>query len=165
MVTDTGQFAYSYTSDKTHENAAYLLRCGADFSALHNRLFKTMPYRKLALIQRMLEKHKMFAEGKIAFAMLETIDFKECDAAPQDSESLVNMLLSVEGVKVAALVRQLDERIFKASFRSADDVDISKAAKLLGGGGHAQASGATLNCAENEVFNILLDAIKNAGII
>ena len=75
------------------------------------------------------------------------------------------MLLGIKGVKAAVLIRQLDRSTFKASFRSADDVDISKAAKSLGGGGHKQASGATLKCGQNEAVSIALDAISKTGII
>ena len=165
IVTDTGQFAYSYTSARTHLNAAHLISCGADFSNLHKTLFNTMPFSKLMLTKKMLENLQMFNDGKVAISLLSTDDFLSTGSSQPESESLVNMLLSLENVKAAVLIREVDKDTFKASFRSADDVDISKAAKSLGGGGHKQASGATLHCSKNEAVSIALKAISDSGAI
>ena len=165
MVTDTGQFAYSYTSARTHEHAAFLLECGVDFSRLHKILFNRMPLNKLLLTKQMLENLQLYEGGKIAVSLLSTQDFKESGAAPEDSDSLVNMILNIIGVKAAALIRQLDTELFKVSLRSDDDTDISKAAKILGGGGHKQASGATVECSKNDAVKTILDAIHKAEII
>jgi phosphoesterase RecJ-like protein len=165
MVTDTGQFAYSYTSARTHEHAAFLLECGVDFSRLHKILFNRMPLNKLLLTKQMLQNLEMYEDGKIAVSLLGTQDFKESGAAPEDSDSLVNMILNITGVKAAALIRQLDTNLFKASLRSDDDTDISKAAKIMGGGGHKQASGATIECLKPDVIKTVLDAIDKAEII
>jgi phosphoesterase RecJ-like protein len=75
------------------------------------------------------------------------------------------MILNITGVKAAALIRQLDTNLFKASLRSDDDTDISKAAKIMGGGGHKQASGATIECLKPDVIKTVLDAIDKAEII
>jgi phosphoesterase RecJ-like protein len=165
IVTDSGQFAYSYTSERTHINAAYLISRGADFSKLHKQLFNTMPYSKLMLTKVMLQNLQMAGSGKIAVSLLTLKDFISTGSSQPESESLVNMLLAVEGVKAAVLLRQLDKDTFKASLRSADDVDISKAAKKLGGGGHKQASGATLNCGKEDAVSVVLDAIRESGEI
>ena len=165
IVTDTGQFAYSYTSASTHEHAAFLLECGVDFSRLHKILFNRMPLNKLMLTKQMLQNLEMHDGGKIAVSLLSTQDFKESGAAPEDSDSLVNMLLNINGVKAAALIRQFDTKLFKISLRSDDDTDISKAAKLLGGGGHKQASGATIECLKPDAVKTVLNAIHKAEII
>ena len=165
IVTDTGQFAYSYTSARTHEHAAYLLECGVDFSRLHKILFNRMPLNKLLLTKQMLQNLEIYEGGKIAVSLLSTQDFKESGALPEDSDSLVNMILNINGVKAAALIRQFDTKLFKISLRSDDDTDISIAAKLLGGGGHKQASGATIECLKSDAVKTVLDAINKAEII
>ena len=164
MATDTGQFAYSYTSARTHKNAAFLLKRGVDFSKLHNLLFNSIPFSKLLLTKQMLKNANFIRENKIAIAQLSLEDFAASSSSAQDSESLVNTLLSVDTVKVAVLIRQISETIFKASFRSTDDIDISKAAKLLNGGGHKQAAGATVECAPDSVVKTVLKAIEDANL-
>lgn len=165
VLTDTGGFAHSYTSARTHENAAFLLRCGVDFSKLHKDLFGTIPFSKLMLTKQMLLNLKILENGKVAFAMLNFEDFEESGATQQDSESLINMLLSAENIKIAVLIRQIEKNLFKASFRSVDEVNISKAANILGGGGHKQASGATLQCEKTEVTDVIIDAIHKAELL
>ena len=165
MVTDTGRFSYSYTSERTHQNAGFLLKCGVNFSNLNKMLFATTTFSKLMLTKQMLINLKLSEEGRVGFSMLTQRDFEESGAAPEETDSLVNTMLSIEDVKIAVLVRQTDDSAFKASFRSDDDTDISKAAKLLGGGGHKQASGATLRCTESEVEDIIANAIKKAELL
>ncbi len=164
MVTDTGQFAYPYTSSRTHANAGYLMDCGADFAKLHDVLFKQMPLKRLLLMKHMLDNMLLKNENTIAVSLLTLDDFKACNATAQDSESLVNTMLAVESVKAAAMVRQVDEYTFKASFRSMDGIDISVAANSLGGGGHLQAAGATFKAKKEDVLDIILEAIGKAKI-
>ena len=162
IVTDTGQFAYSYTSGRTHENAAYLIEHGAEFSFIHNIIFKSMPLARLLLMKQMLKNVVFKNDNKVAVSLLSIEDFKLSDATPQDSDSLVNTLLAVDSVKVAALIRQLNENSFKISFRSTDDVDVSPAAISLKGGGHKQACGASIECELDQAINVVLNAIEKA---
>ncbi len=164
MVTDTGQFAYSYTSARTHENAAYLINCGVNFSKIHYDIFKSMPIQRLLLMKHMLGNMTLSDENKIAISILTLDDFEQCNATAQDSDALVNIMLSTDSVLVAVLVRQVDNDTFKASFRSMDHIDISVAAKSLGGGGHKQAAGATFASKKEEVNNIILEAIGKAEL-
>lgn len=165
IITDTGQFAYSYTSSRTHINAAFLLNCDVDFSSLHEKLFKTIPLRKVLLQKQMLNNMNILEKGKIAISTLSNEDFSLSNATPQDSESLVNILLSIENVKIAVLIRQTDKNRCKASFRSVDDVDISIVAKFLNGGGHKQAAGATLEYDIKNAQKIILKTIFDTGIL
>jgi phosphoesterase RecJ-like protein len=164
IVTDTGQFAYSYTSKRTHENAGYLIECGAEFSKIHYDIFKQMPLQKLLLMKQMLHNMKLVEDNSIAVSLLSLDDFKMSNATAQDSDSLVNTLLAVDTVKVAVLIRQLDDNTFKASFRSMDGIDISVAAKSIGGGGHKQAAGAAYTSNLSEAINVVLEAIEKADI-
>ena len=80
ILTDTGQFSYSYTSGRTHENAAYLINRGADFSKLNKILFNTMPLSKLMLTKVMLQNLKMENNGKVAISLLSLEDFTSTGA-------------------------------------------------------------------------------------
>lgn len=165
ILTDTGQFAYSYTSSKTHDNASFLIKCGVDFSRLQKEMFHTIKRSKILLQRQMLNNMSLLHENQIAISILSNKDFSKSHANSQDSESLVNILLSIEGVKIAVLVKQIDKNICRASFRSADDVDISIVAKHFGGGGHKQASGATLECNISQAKDEIYKTIKNTGIL
>lgn len=165
ILTDTGQFAYSYTSQRTHEHAAFLHSRGIDFSKINTIIFGTMPIEKLLLMKRMLHNLEMKQENQIAISLLTTVDFNESGASEQDTGAFVNMLLSVDTVKIAVLLRQIDDNNFKASFRSIDGLDISKAAQLLNGGGHKQASGAKIECKIDNAIDTIINAINEAKVL
>jgi phosphoesterase RecJ-like protein len=65
------------------------------------------------------------------------------DLTPVDvSDGVANFLNNISGVKAALILQQLDDATVKGSFRTNQDlIDVSKLAKILGGGGHRKAAG------------------------
>ncbi len=58
-----------------------------------------------------------------------------------DTEGLVNYPLSIQGIRMAALIIDRDEEV-KCSFRSKGDFDVNIfARKYFAGGGHINAAG------------------------
>ncbi len=165
IITDTGQFAYPYTSSKTHKNAAYLIEKGANITELHKKMFNTISLPKAELLMRMLKNMEIFNDGKIIISTLSIDDFKYAGANIADTESLINILLSIKDTKAAVLIRQNDENICKVSFRSIDDINISTVAEKLGGGGHKQAAGATLEGSINTAKKNILELINSMDLL
>ena len=146
LITDTGRFMYENTGPRAHEMAAALIAAGVDVQGVYRRLFEEMPYAKIALFQRALAHVSRHDDGELALAWLDAEDFHAVDAESSYSEGIVDLLRSVQGTKVAALVRELTaperrgER--KVSLRATDDdVDVSVIARAQGGGGHRRAAG------------------------
>ena len=84
--------------------------------------------------------------GVLTVTYLTRQDYEETDSLETDSEGIVDHIRAVEGTAVAALVRELlsDDRVGvrKVSLRSTDGrVDVSRIARVFGGGGHRQAAG------------------------
>ncbi|MEA2386867.1 MAG: bifunctional oligoribonuclease and phosphatase NrnA, partial [Thermoleophilaceae bacterium] len=82
-----------------------------------------------------------------------------------DSEGIVDHLRSVQGTKVAVLVRELlaEDRsgVRKVSLRSTDGaVDVSRIARGLGGGGHRQAAGASSELPLDELLATIRRGIQ-----
>ena len=86
----------------------------------------------------------MKCDGQLGFTTVELGDLEAAGASAADTEGLVNQCMTIAGTKAAfTAVEQLNKRI-KISFRSRPCVDVSSLAEQFGGGGHKQASGATL---------------------
>jgi bifunctional oligoribonuclease and PAP phosphatase NrnA len=72
-------------------------------------------------------------------------DFAEVGASEPYSEGLIDYLREVEGVELAAFVREQmgpGAHGHKGSLRaSIDELDVSAIARRFGGGGHRQAAG------------------------
>ncbi len=148
LVTDTGRFMYRSTGAEAHRMAAELIDAGASPHAVNRQVFESLPFCRLELLARGLARVVRFDHGAITTTHLTRDDFAETGAEETDSEGIVDHLRSVEGTAVAVLVRDLlaEDRagLRKVSMRAVDgEVDVSRIARGLGGGGHLQAAGFT----------------------
>ncbi|MGD0196422.1 MAG: bifunctional oligoribonuclease/PAP phosphatase NrnA [Solirubrobacteraceae bacterium] len=161
LVTDTGRFSYENTTGRSHEMAAELIAAGVDVAAMYRRIYEEIPQAKLALLCRALASLRIFADGRLATAVLTAQDFAETGAEDNHSEGVIDHLRALSGVKVAMLVRELSANArgaqHKVSLRATDnDVDVSAIARMHGGGGHRRAAGFTSDLPTSE----LIDAIR-----
>jgi bifunctional oligoribonuclease and PAP phosphatase NrnA len=58
---------------------------------------------------------------------------------------LVNYVLSIGGVEVAAFFRELPDGRYRVSLRSKSKLNVAHVAENFGGGGHECASGCSVN--------------------
>jgi bifunctional oligoribonuclease and PAP phosphatase NrnA len=148
LVTDTGRFSYENTTADAHLMAAELIDAGVDPHRVYRRLYEDLPFRRLQLLQRALASVERYDDGAMTVCCLTRQDYNETGALETDSEGIVDHMRSVEGTKVAVLVRDLlsEDRLGarKVSLRATDGtVDVSIIARAMGGGGHPQAAGFT----------------------
>jgi len=145
LITDTGKFMYENTNAHTHRVAADLIDAGVDVDDTYRRLYEHVPIEKLRLVSRALEKISSHVDGKLAISYITMADYEATGAGEEMTEGLIDNLRSIDGVKVAAVIRDLGERgrsARKVSLRSsAGDVDVSAIARMNGGGGHKRAAG------------------------
>ncbi len=165
LVTDTGKFMYTNTSPRSHRMAAELIEAGIDAHGIYRRLYEELPFSRLLLLSRALNAVRRFDSGAVTATSLTRADFEETGSVETDSEGIVDHLRSVNGTKVAVLVRELlsDERtgIRKVSLRATDGtVDVSRIARGLGGGGHRQAAGASSELPLDELFATIRKGIQ-----
>jgi phosphoesterase RecJ-like protein len=145
LITDTGKFMYENTNAHTHRVAADLIEAGVDVDDTYRRLYEHVPIEKLRLVSRALDGISSHCDGKLAISYITTADYEATGAAEEMTEGLIDHLRSIDGVKVAAVIRDLGDRgrsARKVSLRSsAGEVDVSAIARLNGGGGHKRAAG------------------------
>jgi phosphoesterase RecJ-like protein len=165
LVTDTGKFMYTNTKPRSHRMAAELIEAGVDAHGIYRRLYEDLPYSRLLLLARALGAVRRFDGGVVTATSLTRADFEETESVETDSEGIVDHLRSVEGTKVAVLIRELlsDDRsgVRKVSLRSTDGtVDVSRIARGLGGGGHRQAAGASSELAFDDLMATIRKGIQ-----
>ena len=166
LVTDTGKFMYTNTSPRSHRMAAELIEAGVDAHGIYRRLYEELPFARLLLLSRALNAVQRFENGAVTAASLTRADFEETGAVESDAEGIVDHLRSVDGTKVALLIRELlsDEpgRSHKVSLRATDGtVDVSLIARQLGGGGHRQAAGASSDLPLDELLATIRKGIRD----
>lgn len=144
LAMDTGWFHHSMTSAETFALAGYLTDRGANPCELHEQLYECNSLGRLRLQGKMLDRLELACNGKVAVSDIQIVDYPATASRPQDTEDFVQILRTIAGVEVGILLIEQHDGKVKVSFRSRPSVDVSAIAEQFGGGGHKQASGATL---------------------
>ncbi len=144
IATDTGWFRFPSINAETMRIIADLMDRGVEPFRLYQLLYERRSVHRLHLTGRVMGKVRVKCDGKLAFTTVEEKDFEATGSTPLDTEGMVNQCLTIHGVQAAFIaVAQQNKRI-KLSFRSRPGVDVASIAEQFGGGGHKQASGATM---------------------
>ena len=161
ISTDTGCFVYANTTANTHRVAAALIDTGIDYFSVNKRHFRTKSRKRLALEADLLSHMEFFHEGKGVFMSVPLSLMEQIGATENDAEDLSTLANLVEGVDCGAVLRELKPDVWKLSLRTGADgrVNATEACRLLGGGGHAMAAGATVEGTLPEVKEKILAAI------
>jgi bifunctional oligoribonuclease and PAP phosphatase NrnA len=83
-----------------------------------------------------------------------------CSAKDEDCEGLVNYVLSIGGVEVAAFFRELADGRCRVSLRSKGKLDVARVAERFGGGGHECASGCSVDGPLAEAVRTVLSQLR-----
>lgn len=142
ILTDTGSFRFSSTSQITHEIAASLIALGVEPHIIHARVYDSYSAERLKLLGYSLnEGLKLYKDQQIAIISLDAEVLKRFHFKRGDTEGLVNYPLSIKSVKIAILLTENDGKV-KMSFRSKGDLAVNTfAAEYFSGGGHINAAG------------------------
>lgn len=155
ISTDTGNFQYSNTTPETHMIAAELMKTGMDHVSITVALYQNVSLTKVRLEARILDKMEIFAGGKAVISYVDSSMLQEVSAKMEDSESAIDTLRNIEGVEIAAFLKEKGDAV-KVSMRAKSAGRVDEIAVKFGGGGHAKAAGCTMEMSIAEAT----DAIK-----
>src|SRR5947209_20560388 len=106
-----------------------------------------MPFGKLVLLGRVIDNAVSYQDGRLLISHVTRADLELARGDEATTEGLIDNLRAVEGVEVAALIREQlpleDGTIIpnRVSLRSRGTIDVSLVARKSSGGGHKQAAG------------------------
>ena len=142
VMTDTGSFRFPAASANVHRMVAVLKDTGIKHSVIHENIYDSSLESRLRFIGYvLLNRMEVFYEYNTAMMAITKQDLQRFSIRTGDTEGLVNYLLSIQGIKFAALVIDRDEER-KWSFRSKGDFDVNTFARNhFEGGGHFNAAG------------------------
>ncbi|MGB7587480.1 MAG: bifunctional oligoribonuclease/PAP phosphatase NrnA [Solirubrobacterales bacterium] len=165
LVTDTGKFMYENTNARTHRIAADLIEVGVAVDDTYRRLYEHVPLEKLRLLSRALEGIQYYCKGSLVLSYITAADYKASGGGAEMTEGIIDHLRSVEGAKVAALIRDLGDKgraARKVSLRSSGgEVDVSAIAREQGGGGHKRAAGFSTDLELEELVPFLCAGVTS----
>ncbi len=153
IVTDTGSFRYPSVDFRTHEILAEMLKLGVVHYKVHENTFDQNSVNRLRLRGfATSEKLEILNHGKVAMISLTEEELNRFDSQKGDTEGLVNIALSIEGVMAAAFFAEKEGRI-KISFRSKGDYEVNMLSNdNFSGGGHKYAAGGISDLSMNETI-------------
>ena len=142
VLTDTGGFCYGGTRASTFALARELVEAGANPIRVAQDVYFSVATSKMLLLGAALTN--LHRDGRLAWLWVTHQDMVRTCAAEEDCEGIVNYALSIAGIEAAAFLRELPERRIRLSLRSKGKVNVAAIAERLGGGGHENAAGCTL---------------------
>ncbi len=162
LVTDTLGFRTSNVNPTTLDIARQLMEAGAPLQEIVQRTLVSKPYSAVELWRASLQSVKL--QDSIISAVITRADLKRARLPEATDSGLIGFLISVDEAAIAVIFKETSERKIEISLRSKPGFDVSEVAFSLGGGGHRQASGATidgpLEAAQARVMPLLQDAVK-----
>lgn len=142
VMTDTGSFRFPSTTASVHKMVYELKQRGLEHSHVHEQLFDNFLESRFRFIGHvLLNRLEVFYEYNAALICIPQADLVKYNVKTGDTEGLVNYALSIQGIRLAAVIIDRGEER-KSSFRSKGDFDVNTfARKYFNGGGHFNASG------------------------
>ena len=142
VMTDTGSFRFPATTASVHLMVAQLKETGFKHTLVHESIYDSFLENRLRFTGHvLLNCMEVFYECNAALISIPKKDLLRFHIKTGDTEGLVNYLLTIQGIRMGALVIDRDEER-KWSFRSKGDFDVNTFARThFEGGGHFNAAG------------------------
>lgn len=157
ISTDTGSFKYSNTSKKTFKIASDL-RDQLDFELINRELYQKVLLDDVLLKNKVLSTLKVYKE-KIGIVFLTKEMINSLASENPDTDGIVEEVRNINGISVAIFIKQETEDVYKVSFRSKLDFDVSALALEFNGGGHPKAAGCQMNGPLDQIIDLLVSKI------
>jgi phosphoesterase RecJ-like protein len=158
LMTDTGSFMFQGTNENTFALARELVLAGADPAHCARGIYFAHSSAKLRLLGEALRN--LNQEAHLGWFWITQKQMERCGAKEEDCEGLVNYVLSIGEVEVAAFFREMPDGRYRVSLRSKGKLDVSDVAESFGGGGHQCASGCSVDGPLAEAVRQVLSQLR-----
>ena len=145
VSTDTGCFRYANTTDRSFALASACAAVSPDIFKISQALFDTTTLGRLRLQGWVIENMNVMCDGKIVVCGIPADLPEKLSLTEEDMGNISGFLRSIEGVKIAATVRQDPEGHTGISVRAVPGYDAAAICAKFGGGGHKGAAGAGMD--------------------
>lgn len=160
MMTDTGNFTYNSTDPDIYIIIAELLKKGVDKDSIYQRVCNTFSESRIKLNgYATSQKMQIFPEHQAALITLTQEELQKYNYEKGDTESLVNIPLSIPGVTYSVFMRD-DKEYIKVSTRSKGDFPVNLICeKYFSGGGHKNAAGGEFRGSLQECVDVFMSIL------
>ncbi|NIH81279.1 DHH family phosphoesterase [Amycolatopsis viridis] len=165
LVTDTGGFRRARPS--THRAAARLLEAGVDPDRLAREVIDDHPFAWLPMLSAVLATARLEPDAAQGFGLVHAVVPAEVAASVrlEEVEGVVDVVRSTREAEVAVVLKEQAPGEWSVSFRAIGKIDVSQAARSLGGGGHRLAAGCTVHGTAEEGLALVRRALAEAPLL
>lgn len=159
VMTDTGSFRYDCTSARTHSIAGELIACGIQPQEIYTNIYDVVSAGDLKTFMKIANEVEFVQAGKIACLELRKKDIAKFSEGFDVRDKIFGFLRSALGVEVIVIFNEVGKFRTRVNFRSKGLVDVAQVAAQFQGGGHAKASGCTVELSIAETRKKILRVI------
>lgn len=169
IMTDSGSFRFPTTTPQVHHIVADLIARGAENAKIHQLVYDNFSESRLRFLGYcLLNKLEVFPIYNTALISVTSDELKKFGIDTGDTEGLVNYALTINGIRLAALIIERKDKV-KLSLRSTGDFPANEICKkYFNGGGHRNAAGGVSEKTLEEViteFKSILPDYKSLLIV
>lgn len=159
LMTDTGRFQFQNTDERAFLAAASMVSAGANPGYISAEVYHNRSRASLALQTAAIDHMTLLGQDTIALSWISQEDLAAAQGTSKDAETLIDLLRSLQGVRIACLLKEQPEGV-RGSLRAKDDTDVAAIAKQFGGGGHKAAAGFTYEGSLEQAIEALATILR-----
>lgn len=160
IMTDTGCFKFSNTTQKTMEYAGKLLSYGVQPSVIYQNCYESNSKDMVLFQSYCVSKAKFLNNDKIAYTVVYKKDLEKYNYNGEDfTDGLTEKLRAIQSTEIAFVVKELNAATSKLSMRS-KNLNIANVCSVFGGGGHKLAAGAAIKANVADSVKMILEEIS-----
>ncbi len=142
MMTDTGNFSFSFLTPDLYRSLAVLVEKGIEIQKINSQVYNSFSEDRARLFGYAIDrKMAIIKGGRVAYMTLTEREMRKFNFQQGDSEGFVNYPLTIEKMKMSVIFIE-HRKFIRISFRSRPEIDVNLfARKYFNGGGHKNAAG------------------------
>jgi phosphoesterase RecJ-like protein len=145
ILTDTGRFHFSSTTPESLRTCAELIEAGVDTREITDKIYYSKTESQLRVIGETIQNAEVKFDGRLCALTLSRDMLRRKNLDFGDFEGIVDYSMYLGDVVLGILFKDVSDNKTKVSLRSRSRLDVSALARHFGGGGHANAAGATID--------------------
>ncbi|MBK8026436.1 MAG: bifunctional oligoribonuclease/PAP phosphatase NrnA [Chloroflexi bacterium] len=163
LVTDTIGFRTSNVTGATLTLAQQLMDAGAPLNVIMQRTVSSKKFAVMKLWSAVLPAMEL--DNGIITATVTQADIKQAGLPEVTDGGLVEFLATANEAQISVVFKEKEDGRVEVGFRCKPGYDVSVVAFSLGGGGHKQASGATIDGPLEAARARVLPLVRQAYVV
>jgi len=160
IVTDTRSFRTANVDSAALRAALRLMEAGASLSDITRRALEQRPLASVRLWGQAIDQAQLL-DGVLWTEVTRTMRY--CWELGENGDAgLTNFLSGVREASVVVVFTERDNRTVDVGMRAVPGLDVAQVALKLGGGGHPQAAGCTMEGSLAQVRRLVLDEVHRS---